>query len=83
MSVITINEKRKIFIDKNDDVWIVEKVSLHIKGRTRRKMFWVTDSIDMNKKGTIENGVTKVINYLKENYGESKSSLKITKPKPI
>lgn len=83
MSVITINEKRKIFIDKNDDVWIVEKVSMHVKGRTRRKMFWVADSIDMNKKGTIENGVTKVINYLKENYGESKSSLKITKPKPI
>lgn len=83
MSVITINEKRKIFIDKSDDVWIVEKVSMRVNGRTRRKMFWVADSIDMNKKGTIESGVTKVINYLKENYGESKSSLKITKPKPI
>ena len=83
MSVITINEKRKIFIDKNDDVWIVEKVSMYVKGRTRRKMFWVADSIDMNKKGTYDSLVTNVINHLKENYGESKSSLKITKPKPI
>ena len=83
MSVITINEKRKIFIDKNDDVWIVEKVSLYVKGKTRRKMFWVADSLYMNKKGTFHSLVTNVVNYLKENYGESQSPLKIQKSKSI
>lgn len=83
MSIITINEKRKIFIDKNDDVWIVEKVSLVVKGKSRRKMFWVADSLDMNKKGTFDSLVTNVVNYLKENYGESQSPLKIQKAKSI
>ena len=82
MSVITINKKRKIFIDKDDDVWIVEKVNMFVKGRTRRKMFWVADSLGLSKKGIYDGVFTNVINYLKVNFGESKSSLQITKPKP-
>jgi hypothetical protein len=82
MSIITINQNRKIFIDKDDDVWYVEKVSLlqvSDIGKKQRGMFWVCDSISIVKKGIIKKQVADVLNYLKENFGQSTTTLKIKK----
>ena len=82
MSIITINENRKIFIDKDDDVWYVEKVSLlqvSDIGKKQRGMFWVCDSISVAKKGIVKKQISEVLNYLKENFGQSTTPLKIKK----
>ena len=82
MSIITINQNRKIFIDKDDEVWYVEKVSMlrvTESGKRQRGMFWVCDSISIVKKGIIKKQVADVLNYLKENFGQSTTTLKIKK----
>lgn len=84
MSIITINEKRKIFIDKDDEVWYVEKVlMLRVteSGKRQRGMFWVCDSISVVKKGIVKKQISEVLNYLKENFGQSTTPLKIQKAK--
>jgi len=84
MSIITINEKRKIFIDKDDEVWYVEKVSMMRvteSGKRQRGMFWVCDSISVVKKGIVKKQISEVLNYLKENFGQSTTPLKIQKAK--
>ena len=84
MSIITINENRKIFIDKDDDVWYVEKVSLlqvSDIGKKQRGMFWVCDSISVAKKGIVKKQISEVLNYLKENFGQSTTPLKIQQAK--
>ena len=84
MSIITINEKRKIFIDKDDEVWYVEKVSMlrvTESGKRQRGMFWVCDSISVVKKGIVKKQISEVLNYLKEDFGQSTTPLKIQKAK--
>lgn len=84
MSIITINEKRKIFIDKDDEVWYVEKVSMlrvTESGKRQRGMFWVCDSISVAKKGIVKKQISEVLNYLKENFGQSTTPLKIKQAK--
>jgi uncharacterized Zn finger protein len=84
MSIITINQNRKIFIDKDDEVWYVEKVSMlrvTESGKRQRGMFWVCDSISVAKKGIVKKQISEVLNYLKENFGQSTTPLKIQQAK--
>ena len=84
MSIITINQNRKIFIDKDDEVWYVEKDSMlrvTESGKRQRGMFWVCDSISVAKKGIVKKQISEVLNYLKENFGQSTTPLKIQQAK--